>query len=269
MNSSTNLQKLSVVVPAYNKDTEVFQSISQMVNQLKSMSYDWEIIVVDDASRDKTLREAVKSKRFNGNSERIKIYSYDLNQGKGFALYYGFTKSQGDTIVFTDSDLDLPATNISTLLSYLTKNSADVAIGSKRHKLSKVNYPFLRKLQSKAYQILIHLLFKLNISDTQVGAKAFRREVLDNTFPRLVVKTFAFDLELMVVASLLGYKKIIEAPITLNYNFSSTIHLQSVIKILQDTIAIYYRKNFLKFYDYDQGSFEKAKSHFAVEKSFV
>ena len=269
MDSSINLQKLSVIVPAYNKDTEVFKSISLMVNQLKSMSYDWEIIVVDDASRDKTLREAVKSKRFNGNSDRIKIYSYDLNQGKGFALYYGFTKSQGDTIVFTDSDLDLPASNISNVLSYLTKNSADVAIGSKRHKLSKVHYPFLRILQSKTYQILVHLLFKLNISDTQVGVKAFRREVLDKTFPKLVVKAFAFDLELMVVASLLGYTKIIEVPIILNYNFSSTIHLQSVIKILQDTITIYYRKNLLKFYDHDQGTFEKAKSHFAFEKSFV
>ena len=100
--------KLSVIVPAYNKDSEVFQVVSQIVHLLKTLTYDWEIIVVDDASRDHTLREAVRSKKFNGSSDRIKIFSYNLNQGKGFALYFGFKKSQGDLIVFTDSDLDLP-----------------------------------------------------------------------------------------------------------------------------------------------------------------
>src|SRR3989344_9464237 len=118
MNLPRNLQKLSVIVPAYNKDTEVFKSISLMVNQLKYMPYDWEIIVVDDASRDKTLMEAIRSKKFNGNTDRIKIFSYNLNQGKGFALYYGFEKSIGDIVVFADSDLDLPSQNLSQILKY-------------------------------------------------------------------------------------------------------------------------------------------------------
>lgn len=264
-----NSQKLSVIVPAYNKDSEVFQSISQMVNELKNTPYDWEIIVVDDASKDKTLREAIRSKKFNGNTQRIKIFSYDLNKGKGFALYYGFTKSSGEIIAFADSDLDLPAQNITHVLKYFKINSSDIAVGSKRHKLSNVNYPLSRKLLSKGYQTLVHLLFNLNISDTQVGIKAFKREVLEKTFPRLVVKAFAFDLELLVVASLLGYSRIIETPITLNYNFSSTVRIHSIIKIIQDTAAIYYRKNFLKFYLRNQGSFEKEKSHFLVQKSFV
>lgn len=262
-------KKLSVIVPAYNKDSEVFQSISLYVSELKKLKYDWEIIVVDDASRDKTLREAVRSKKFNGNSERIKIYSYDLNQGKGFALYYGFTKSQGDLVVFADADLDLPAKNISNVLSYLTASDADVAIGSKRHKFSDVRYPYLRRFQSKLYQILVHILFRLDLKDTQVGIKAFRREVLEKAFPRLVVKAYAFDLELLVVATLLGNKNIIEAPVTLNYNFSSTIHMNSILKILQDTAAIFYRKNFLKFYSQEQGSFQEEASQFHLQKSFV
>src|SRR3989338_3959422 len=101
------MRKLSLIVPAYNKGSEVFKTISSYVDELKKLIYDWEIIVVDDASQDKTLREAVRGKRFNGNSKRIKIYSYNLNQGKGFALYYGFKKSSGDAIIFADSDLDL------------------------------------------------------------------------------------------------------------------------------------------------------------------
>ena len=114
-------QKLSIIIPAYNKDREVFQSISNIVNELKHSLYDWEIVVIDDASRDKTLREAIRSKAFNGNTQRIKIYSYDLNQGKGFAIYYGFKQSQGDIVMFQDADLDLPATNIPVLLDILKK----------------------------------------------------------------------------------------------------------------------------------------------------
>ena len=241
--------KLSVIVPAYNKDSEVFQVVSQIVHLLKTLTYDWEIIVVDDASRDHTLREAVRSKKFNGSSDRIKIFSYNLNQGKGFALYFGFKKSQGDLIVFTDSDLDLPVSNIPTILNCLQKSRADIAIGSKRHPLSKVNYPIIRRVQSRTYQLLTKVLFNLNLTDTQVGVKAFKREVLEACFPRIVVKQFAFDLELLVVAKSLGFKKIVEAPVMLNYNFSSTIRLRAIYKILVDTAAIFYRKNLLHYYD--------------------
>ena len=263
------MRKLSLIVPAYNKGSEVFKTISSYVDELKKLIYYWEIIVVDDASQDKTLREAVRGKRFNGNSKRIKIYSYNLNQGKGFALYYGFKKSSGDAIIFADSDLDLPAENISVVLEYLEKSRADVVIGSKRHPLSKVNYPLTRRILSKTYQLLIKTLFNLNISDTQVGVKAFRREVLEECFPRLVVKQFAFDLELLVVAKSRGFKKIKEAPITLNYNFSSTIHLKSVFKILQDTLAIFYRKNFLKYYSSNHYDLEVDDTLISPLKAFV
>src|SRR3990167_2173609 len=216
-------KKLSIIIPAYNKDREVFKSISRVVNELKHSLYDWEIIVVDDASRDKTLREAVRSKAFNGNTQRIKIYSYDLNQGKGFAIYYGFKQSQGDIVMFQDADLDLPATNIPVLLDILKKTKSDIVIGSKRHPKSNVHYPLLRKILSKNYQIFVKTLFSLDITDTRVGLKAFRRKVLEEIFPHLIVKNFAFDLELLVVANKLGFTKIEEAPIKLNYNFTSTI----------------------------------------------
>lgn len=241
-------QTLSVIIPAYNKDSEVFDVVSSYVDKLKSIAYDWEIIVVDDASSDHTLREAVRSKRFNGNTHRIKIYSYDLNQGKGFALYFGFKKSIGETVVFADSDLDLPSANIETLLKYFEKKHAHIAIGSKRHKLSKVNYPKIRRIQSKTYQLLTKLLFNLDVSDTQVGLKAFRREVLTDCFPRIVVKKFAFDIELLVVAKSLGYNRIVEVPILLNFNFTSSINFNCIKNILWDTFAIYWRKNFLNYY---------------------
>lgn len=264
-----NSPKLSLIIPAYNKDSEVFQAVSNYVTQLKKTAYDWEIIVVDDASQDQTLREAVRSKRFNGNTYRIKIFSYNLNQGKGFALYYGFKQSIGDIVVFADADLDLPSKNLKTLLDFFKTGNCDIAIGSKRHPLSQVSYPAIRRILSRTYQLLIRMLFSLNISDTQVGLKVFRRQVLEESFPRIVVKQFAFDLELLVVAQNLTFNKIIEAPIILNYNFSSTIHLKSIYKILVDTAAIFYRKNVLRYYNIAHYQLEKDESTIAELEAFV
>lgn len=263
------MQKLSVILPAYNKDKEVFLRVSDFVNILKKTAYDWEIIVVDDASNDQTLREAVRSKRFNGNTNRIKIYSYDLNQGKGFAIYYGFTKSSGGIVIFADSDLDLPAENIHQLLVPIFSGETDIVIGSKRHSRSNVNYPATRRVMSKTYQMLTKLFFNLNVSDTQVGFKAFKREVLSNCLPRLVVKQFAFDVELLVVAKMLGFTEIKEAPITLNYNFSSTVKLKSIRQILQDTLAIFYRKNFLHYYNSPHNYYKEGETKISLSQAFV
>lgn len=265
----SSLQKLSVIVPAYNKDTEVFQSICSYVNQLKHTIYDWEIIVVDDASKDKTLREAVRSKKFNGNSHRIKIFSYNLNQGKGFALYYGFKKSTGDIVAFADSDLDLPSENLTSMLEIFEAKRPDIAIGSKRHPLSQVKYPLTRRFLSRSYQILIKLLFNMNISDTQVGMKIFSREVLEVSFPRIVIKRFAFDLELLVVAQSLGFKKIIECPIILNFNFTSTINFVAIRQILIDTLAIFYRKHILKYYKLEHHNLSRDEAFIAPFEAYA
>lgn len=258
-------QKLSVIIPAYNKDSEIFKVVSELVEELKKTAYDWEIVVVDDASRDQTLREAVRSKKFNGNTFRIKICTYNINIGKGFALYHGFKKSTGDIVAFVDSDFDLPVSNLKTLLNIQAKQHADIVVGSKRHPESKVSYPFTRRVQSKIYQLLVHALFNLNVTDTQVGVKVFKRQVLEEAFPRIVIKRFAFDLELLVVANSLGFNKIVEAPITLNYNFTSTITFKAVKEILIDTLAVFYRKNFLHYYQDPHYSFEKI----VPESSFI
>ena len=126
-----------------------------------------------------------------------------------------------------------------------------------------------RRLMSKCYQILSHILFKLNVSDTQVGIKVFKREVLEKSLPRIVVKKYAFDLELLVVAKMLGYNKITEAPINLDYNFSSTISIGSIFAILEDTLAIFWRKNFLKYYDTDHFRLNQDETLITPVKAFA
>jgi hypothetical protein len=130
----------------------------------------------------------------------------------------------------------------------MKRYNADVVVGSKRHPLSKINYPFHRKLLSRAYQIITTILFNLNITDTQAGLKLFKREVLDYVLPRLLCKKYAFDLELLVVASHKGFK-IVEAPVELNWQrIESRIVMKDILGIALDTAAIFYRIRILNYY---------------------
>jgi hypothetical protein len=97
--------------------------------------------------------------------------------------------------------------------------------------------------------MLVRLLFNLNVHDTQTGLKLFRRDVLAAALPLLAIKKFAFDLELLVVARHLGYGRICEAPVTLEYQFASTVNLRSAWRLLWDTAAIFSRLRILHFYE--------------------
>ncbi len=126
-------------------------------------------------------------------------------------------------------------------------------IGSKRHKASKIDYPWQRKILSFIVQKATKFLFGLNVSDTQTGLKIFKREVLVKVLPRLIIKRWAFDLEILTVANRLGYKKIYESPIELTHNFMSNVGLSSVQNFAVDYLAILYRTYILRYYD-DGGS---------------
>ncbi|MBI2029075.1 glycosyltransferase [Candidatus Gottesmanbacteria bacterium] len=242
-------QKISIIIPAYNKDLTIFKALSSIYQHLIKFATDFEIIIVNDGSTDKTL---VESKRFKSLQEenRIHIYNYNYNIGKGYALRHGFNNSSGDIIVFFDADLDIDCSKIITSIKLLQQKNADIVIGSKYHLESRISYPILRRIYSKILQKIVKFLFNLNVTDTQVGLKVFRRKILTEIMPKLVVKKFAFDLELLIVVYMYGYTNIVETPIVLNHNkLGSTIGLKAVKDFFQDVLAIYYRKNIIKFYE--------------------
>lgn len=239
-----NNHKVSVIVPVYNEPT-VLRNVKTIEKELKKAFSDYEIICVDDGSRDQTSSRLRSCK-----SSKIKLISYPLHIGKGFALCHGFSQSSGDLVAFLDGDLDIHPKQLRLFVDLMDLVDADIVIGSKYHPLSKVNLSSLRRLYSRIYQLLIRILFRLNVSDTQVGLKLFKRKVLEKVIPRIIVKAWAFDLEVLVVAHHLGFKRIIEAPIELNMRpFGSKIDLGAVRNILQDTAAIFYRRYLLRFYD--------------------
>ena len=239
--------KLSVIVPAFRQAKTIVRDIKRIDRVLSQIRYPYEIIVVVDGYDDGTYRQAKKLR-----SSNIKVTVYMKNQGKGHAVRIGMTKATGDYIAFIDSGMEIDPNGISMLLEHLEWYNADIICGSKRHPASQVKYPMSRKILSFGYQLLVRLMFNLQIRDTQAGLKIFRRRVLEKILPRLLVKQYAFDLEILTVASRLGYKRIYEAPIKLSYNFSDLTHastIRMIYKILIDTLAIFYRLHILRYYD--------------------
>jgi len=174
-------------------------------------------------------------------ASNIHIVGYSENQGKGYALRFGAGMCTGELVTFIDADGELDPEEISRMAQLQALYDADIVVGSKRHPLSKVSYPLMRRFQSLCYQLLVRCLFRVNVRDTQTGIKLLRRKVAVAVLPLLLVKRFAFDVELLVVARQMGFRRVIEAPVTLDYKFSSTTNLKAVLRVLIDTLAIFYR----------------------------
>ncbi len=236
------MNKLSIIVPAYNEE-KIYNNLQLLKDVINNISENYEIVVVCDGCLD-TYKRALKL-----DDNKIKVFYYDKNKGKGHAVKYGFYKTNGDLVGFIDADMDLNPISIKHFLEHMEEKKADIIIGSKRHPKSKVTYPLRRQFYSGIYQLLIKILFDLNVKDTQVGLKIFRREVLENVIPKIIVKRYAFDLETLVVASHLGYKNIYEVPIEIKHQFTSSIDAKAVKDIIQDTCAIFYRLKILKYYN--------------------
>lgn len=244
------IKLLSLVVPAYKQEKTIARDIKSLDKVLSTLPFKYEIIVVVDGFLDKTfdLLEDLRPKIKN-----LKLLGYEKNAGKGFAIKYGVEKAGGDIIGFIDAGMDLDPSEISIMLDIMDWNKADIVIGSKLHPESKVKYPPARKILSWGYRTLTHLLFGFNVRDTQVGLKFFKKKVAKDVFSKIIVKKFAFDIEVLAVAYKLGYTKIYEAPIKLDFRGASTITSTSLWKtifsMLWDTAAVFYRLKILHYYD--------------------
>jgi glycosyltransferase involved in cell wall biosynthesis len=235
--------QLSVIVPAYREGRRIHDNLKRLIGELDELNVTYEVVVVSDGNTDATVREAQRL-----GSPAVKVFHYPMNIGKGFALSLGVDQSTGALVTFIDADMELDPANIKGFIELMETSGCDAVIGSKRHPESMVAYPRFRRLQSWVYQMMVRLLFNLNVRDTQTGLKVFRRQVLQETLPLLAIKKFAFDLELIVVAGQLGYQNVCEAPISLDYQFQSTVNLGSAWRVLWDTAAIFYRLRILRYY---------------------
>jgi len=237
---------LSLVLPAFKQEKTINKDIKNLSRVLSLLNLNHEIIVVVDGYVDKTYQKVKRIK-----NPHIILIGYEKNQGKGYAIKRGVEKANGDIIGFIDAGMDLDPKEISLMLNIMDWNKADIVIGSKLHPDSIINYPKSRKILSWGYRSIIKVLFRLNVKDTQVGLKLFKRNVAKNVFSKIVVKAFAFDVEVLAVAQSLGYVRIYEAPIRLKFrqgSITSTNFWTVSFWTLWDTLAVFYRMNILKYY---------------------
>jgi glycosyltransferase involved in cell wall biosynthesis len=225
-------------MPAYNEAHNIRQSVAGTEKELESVTRDFEIIVVDDGSEDGT-GAAVESLA----NRRVRLVSYAQNKGKGFALKEGFNLVTGGLSLFVDSDLEIQARDMSAYVKAL--GTADLAIGSKRHPLSRVETPIIRRFLSLAFNILERLLTGVRASDTQAGIKAIRSSALYRILPLMSVKRYAFDAELLTVATLLNLK-VVELPVCVNLRASFSA--RQVFRMLIDLLGISYRLRIRRWY---------------------
>ena len=237
---------LSVVVPVFNQAASIVGNIGTIRERVaEGLDAPFELIVVSDGSIDATEDELLAS---SGEGE-FRVFHYDRNLGKGYAVKLGALESHGRWVGFIDADLDLDPRGLAEFVRRAQEQGLDFAIGSKRHPDSAVHYPPSRVAASWLFQQLVRLLFRLDVKDTQVGLKVFSRDVADQVLPFLLVKRFAFDIELLAVGRAFGFERIGELPVQLDYRFTgSGVRSRAVLRALIDTAAIFYRLRILRYY---------------------
>ncbi len=245
---------VSILVPVYNMEKNIERNINILAEKISPFISNFEIIISDDGSEDNSKN--VIEKICNENKNIIGVYSKE-NHGKGNALKRACEIANGKYIIFCDGDMEIDPSQLENFFDIMHKENADIVIGSKRHKNSVVNYSNVRKLISFVYFMFVKIFFHLPIQDTQTGLKLFKREAIINVFPRILVKAFAYDLEVLVACNSNG-KKIASAPVIVNPNrHFGFIKLSVLWKTFIDTLAIFYRLNIVKFY---KDLFEELKS---------
>ena len=233
--------KVSVIIPAYDEGETIPELLDEVVRVMADLELDYELIVVDDGSSDDTLGVVGNLAKRN---PKVRVVRNDPNMGKGYAIKKGFQHSTGEVVVYLDADFSMHPQHLAGYLQRL--GEADIVVASKRHPESDIIYPLYRRVLSRGFNMLVRAMFLLPLSDTQCGFKVFRRRVLEDVVPWLLVKRYAFDVELLVNAHKRGYR-VAEAPITLRHG-EERLCVRDVLRMVVDLLAIFYRLHLTKTY---------------------
>ena len=204
---------LSIILPCYKGESFIENSIKEVEEEVSLFEKDFELIVVIDGFVDDGYK---KGKALGQKYKNLKVIGYERNKGKGYAIQYGFRHSEGEYIVFLDSDLDYHPKALDWFLKIIREEDADLVIGNRKDKNSIFHYPFLRKIASWGFNFYVSSIFsELNVDDCQAGIKMTKREAAQKIFKYLEnqkgAETFIFDIYLLLAARKYGLK-VTQAP---------------------------------------------------------
>lgn len=228
---------LSIIIPAYNEEKRIEKTIQNIVSYLsKKFADNYEIIIVDDRSKDKTVEIVKKLSREN---EKIKIMVNEENYGKGYSVKKGMLNAQGKYLLFSDADLSTPIEELDKLLFWIEKGY-DIAIGSRSLKDSQVivHQPFYREMMGKIFNKLVKIWCLSDFVDTQCGFKLFNKEVAKKIFTQTKINRFTFDVEILYLAKRNGLR-VKEIPVRwINSPASRVNPIFDSLKMLIDLLQI-------------------------------
>lgn len=228
--------ELSLVIPAYNEEKVIAQTVADAIMYLSEQLDSFEILIVDDGSMDGTAQQV----RQCGDT-RVKLISYHPNRGKGYAVRMGMLAARGNMVCYTDADLAYGLQVLRPMMDLLQQDENDMVIGSRQmDKAGYQSYPLIRLAASKCFSRLSQILSGLPY-DTQCGIKGFKRTAGQKIFSKCSTDGFAFDVEVLMIASQMGFG-IAQMPVAIVNHQDSKVHVvRDSIRIFQDMLAIRHR----------------------------
>ncbi|MBI4519646.1 MAG: glycosyltransferase family 2 protein [Gemmatimonadetes bacterium] len=225
---------LSVVIPAYNEQERLPQTLAAIARLVRERTLDWEVIVVDNGSPDATsavVREAMAG------FEQLRLLR-TARRGKGLAVRTGVLAAHGQVVVFADADLSWPLEELAHFPT-LVDDRTPVVIGSREGiGARRIGEPLYRHLMGRAFNWVVQALAVPGIQDTQCGFKALRHDAARAIFSRQTLDGFGFDVEVLFLARLLGHG-IREVPLRWEHKENSRVQpVRDAMRMLRDVVVV-------------------------------
>lgn len=228
-------KKLSVVIPAHNEEKRIEKTLLDVDQYLEKCGYEYEIIVVNNNSNDKTVEIVQKLESTTVQNARMLS---ETVKGKGAAVRKGILESQGEYVMFMDADNATPVSEIEKFWPYL-EQGVEIVIGSRYQDPStvKIRQPLLKVILSRMSNILIQIVLIPHVKDTQCGFKAFKGTAARQIFRHVTIFGWAFDMEVLAIGLKLSYR-IKEVPVSWEEHGGSHVPPRAYIEALIDLFRI-------------------------------
>ena len=255
---------LSIVVPAYNEQAVIGRFIDSVRAELPTFSVAWEVIIVDDGSVDGTVtivRHAAKA------DDRIRLVEAP-HRGKGAAVRQGFVVARGDWVLMADADLSMPWDNLPRFLAVASERDApQIVIGSREAPgAQRTGEAWSRRISGRVFNAVVRMFAVPGIRDSQCGYKMLSADAVTALTPQLTIDGFAFDVELLYLARLAGFR-IREVGITCHCRQDSRVRVRAGIASMLDVMRVKMKSRARGFQDVAATSYSGPPAHPAPASS--
>ncbi len=225
----------SIIVPAYNEERRLPFFLPDLMDFAKQTRECKEVIFVNDGSTDKTLEYI---EQYTKDEKKVKIITYEKNNGKGWAVKQGVDKAEGDMILFIDADGSIHPNQIPLMLEKL--KTTDIVVGDRSARESKIEQPFVRRSVGKIFNVYVALLFQSRQLDNLCGFKGFQKNIAKDLFSNLQSHNWIFDVEIFYKAKQRRYK-IYRLPIFWKHKEETKLKPYDPIKMLFQLLLLRYK----------------------------